>query len=138
VILLDTDILSLVFTAHSRVSQRMQVAPQSPDITIVTRIEVLRGRFESVLKAADADALLRAQDRLAAAEMDLAKYTIVPFDVAAGIEFDRLRQDKKIKKIGRRDLLIACIALARRATLVSRNVHDFQLVPGLRLENWAD
>ncbi len=137
-ILLDTDILSLAFTAHPRVLQRMQLAPELPVISIVTRIEVLRGRFDSVLKPANADALLRAQDRLAAAEMDLAKFTIVPFDVASGNEFDRLRQEKKIKKIGRKDLLIACIALAHRATLVSRNVRDFQLVPGLKVENWAD
>jgi tRNA(fMet)-specific endonuclease VapC len=134
-ILLDTDILSLVFTVHPRVSERMQAAPESPVISIVTRIEVLQGRFDSVLKAIDADALLRAQRRLATAEKDLARYTIVPFDIAAGNEFDRLRQNKKVKKIG---LLIACIALANGATLVTRNVKDFRQVPGLKLENWAD
>jgi tRNA(fMet)-specific endonuclease VapC len=136
--LLDTDTLSLIFTVHPRVSERMRTAPESPAITIVTRIEVLQGRFDSVLKAASADALLRAQDRLATAEKDLARYTIMPFDIAAGNEFERLRQNKKIKKIGRKDLLIACIALANQATLVTRNVKDFQLVPGLHLENWAD
>ena len=59
-------------------------------------------------------------------------------DTAAAAEFDRLRQNKKLTKIGRADLLIASIALAHRATLVTRNLLHFQQVPGLRLENWAD
>jgi tRNA(fMet)-specific endonuclease VapC len=53
-------------------------------------------------------------------------------------QFDRLRQNKRLKKIGRGDLLIACIALAHRATLITRNQRDFRQVPGLQLDNWAD
>jgi tRNA(fMet)-specific endonuclease VapC len=68
----------------------------------------------------------------------LAGFEIVPFDASASAEFDRLRSDKKLKKIGRADLLIACIALAHQATLVTRNLKHFEQVPGLRLENWAD
>jgi tRNA(fMet)-specific endonuclease VapC len=49
-----------------------------------------------------------------------------------------LRRNKKLKKIGRTDLLIASIALARGATLITRNVRHFQLIPGIRIENWAD
>lgn len=43
-----------------------------------------------------------------------------------------------MKKSGRKDLLQACIALAHAATLVTRNTKDFQPIPGLKLENWAD
>ena len=56
----------------------------------------------------------------------------------AAREFDRLRQHKKLKKIGRADLLIACITLAHRATLVTRNLKDFRQVPGLPIESWMD
>jgi tRNA(fMet)-specific endonuclease VapC len=38
----------------------------------------------------------------------------------------------------RPDLLIACIALAQDALLVTRNTKDFNQVPGLRIANWAD
>ena len=38
----------------------------------------------------------------------------------------------------RGDLLTACIALAHDATLVTRNTRDFAVVPGLKIENWAD
>jgi tRNA(fMet)-specific endonuclease VapC len=47
-----------------------------------------------------------------------------------------LRQNKKLKKIGRADLLMAAITLANRATLISRNLKDFRQVPGLQFENW--
>ena len=53
-------------------------------------------------------------------------------------EFDRLRQNKKLKKIGRADLLIADLTVANGATLVTRNLNDFRQVPGLPVENWID
>jgi tRNA(fMet)-specific endonuclease VapC len=62
----------------------------------------------------------------------------LPISPAAATEFERLLRDKKLKKIGRGDLLIASIALANRAPLVTRNERDFRQVPGLRIENCAD
>ncbi|MFQ5595922.1 MAG: hypothetical protein ACE5HA_17400 [Anaerolineae bacterium] len=43
-----------------------------------------------------------------------------------------------MRKISRADLLIASIALAHRATLVTRNVRHFERVPGLIVTNWVD
>jgi tRNA(fMet)-specific endonuclease VapC len=134
----DTDTLTLYFAAHPRVLERVRSAEEVPVTSIVSRIEVLQGRFDSVLKAQDGDQLLAAQERLAAAELGLAKFSIVLFDASAVTEFDRLRQNKKLKKIGRADLLIASLALAHRATLVTRNLRHFRQVPGLLLENWVD
>ena len=57
-------------------------------------------------------------------------------DVAAA--FDRLRESKPLKRIRRGDLLIACTALANDATLVTRNRRDFERMPSLQIENWAD
>jgi tRNA(fMet)-specific endonuclease VapC len=91
------------------------------------------------MKAEDGVRLLLAQERLRVSEVeDLSRIRILPFDAAAAADFDRLRQNKKLKKIGRADLLIASIALAHRATLATRNVRHFGQVPGLRVENWAD
>lgn len=137
-ILLDTDTLSLLTAGHPRVAERFGAATDVIAITVVTRIEVLQGRFDFVLKAADGEQLRRAHVWLAQAERDLEKLLVVPIDEAAADEFDRLRQDKKLKKIGRADLLIACIALAHGATLVTRNLRHFRQIPGLKLENWAD
>lgn len=135
---MDTDILSLFFAGHPRVGDRFDRSEDSVASTVISRIEILAGRFASVMTAADGTALLRAQQRLQKSDNDLARIPLLPFDDAAVAEFDRLRQNKKLKKIGRGDLLIASIALARRATLATRNVRHFRQVPGLVVENWAD
>jgi hypothetical protein len=44
-ILLDTDMLTLLFQGHARVERRMRSAENNVATTIITRIEVLRGRF---------------------------------------------------------------------------------------------
>ena len=40
--------------------------------------------------------------------------------------------------MGRADLLIASIVLARQAILVTRNLRHFRQVPGLAIVNWVD
>jgi tRNA(fMet)-specific endonuclease VapC len=123
--LLDTDILTLAFSGHSQVSERVRNAKEMPATSIVSRIEMLRGRFDSILKAADSVQLLSAQDRLAATERELAKLRILPFNPAAAAIFEKLRHQRNLKRVGRADLLIACIALAHNATLVTRNLRHF-------------
>ena len=81
-IVLDTDTLTLYFASHAKVMAKVQAATEAPVTSIVSRIEVLKGRFDSVLKAADGDQLLVAQRRLRIAELDLAKFTIILFDAA--------------------------------------------------------
>jgi tRNA(fMet)-specific endonuclease VapC len=76
-ILLDTDTLTLHFHGHALVSRRVLQADDIVAITIVSRIEVLRGRFDGVLKAADAAQLLIAQERLHVAERQLSPLPII-------------------------------------------------------------
>jgi len=137
-ILLDTDTFTLHQFGHEKVTARLQAAPELPAITIVTQIEVLRGRFDALMKAEDGNRVVRAQQGVAASIAHLALFEIVPFDNAAGTEFDRLLGTKGLRRIGRGDLLIASIALANKATLITRNRKDFQKVSGLQVENWAD
>ncbi|HZZ82551.1 MAG TPA: type II toxin-antitoxin system VapC family toxin [Gemmataceae bacterium] len=135
--LLDTDILTLLMNGHALVTRRVSQADE-PRITIISRIEILQGRFASILKAAVAHELLRAQDRLERTELFLQAQSIAFFDQMAAAEFEKLRQIPKLRKIGRADLMIACIAIARRATVITRNLKHFRLIPGLQVENWAD
>src|SRR5258708_3504083 len=137
-IVLDTDTLTFLITEHPRVAERYHRETDEVVITIISRIEVLQGRFATLLKAADGAELQRGQQRLDRAERDLLRFRVLPITEKTAEEFDRLRQNKKLKKIGRGDLLIAAIVLANRATLVTRNVKDFRQVPGLPIENWAD
>lgn len=139
--LLDTDTVTHAHRARLGVRERIDAARAAGDVVavgLVTRIEVLSGRFEAVLKAADGGGIARAQELLRSSEEYLAQFPVIPFNEAAASEFDRLRDDKWVRKVGRKDFLIACTALGRNATVVTRNTKDFAHVPGLKLENWAD
>jgi tRNA(fMet)-specific endonuclease VapC len=136
---LDTDVLTRIHGDNERIAFRIkQEGTQNVATTVVTAIEVLRGRHEFLLKARHGKELLRAQELLALSEGLLRKTRIVPVDRRAAEEFDRLCGIKNLRKIGRADLLIASIALANGAILVTRNSKHFKLVPGLRIENWID
>lgn len=140
-LLLDTDTTTLLlYGRNARVRARVAALPdgERSAIALITRIEILRGRFDSVLKAGSKEELLTAQQRLYDTERWLAGVEVVAIDDAAANHFDRLRTIRKLKKFGRADLLIACIALAHDAILVTRNIKDYQPIPGLKLDNWAD
>ena len=139
-ILLDTDTVSLFHAGHAKVVERVATVDPGEVVctTVVTRAEILRARLAFLLKAEDGDQLQRAQERLDSSEALLADLPVVAIHAAAAAEFDKLRKQKNLKKIGRADLLIASIVLANRALLVTRNVKHFRQVPSLRYENWAD
>ncbi len=135
---LDTDTLTHLRHGNPRVVERASRHAAQVFLTEITRIEQLRGRFDTVFKAEHGGALLQAYQRLLDTEAALAKLPLLQINEAAAAEFDRLRAVRSLRKIGRGDLLIACIVLANKATLVTRNRKDFAKVPGLRFENWAD
>jgi tRNA(fMet)-specific endonuclease VapC len=136
--LLDTDTLSHLWQGNQSVKERLLEA-EDPDIgiTVITKCEILRVRCENLLKAADGPLLLQAQQRLSRTEQLLSELTIIPIDQMSVQQFDRLRTAKKLGKCGRADLLIASIALANSATLVTRNVQHFRQIPNLAIENWV-
>ncbi len=137
--LLDTDTLTYLHAGHPRVVERLRdLADPDVGTTIITKIELLRGRFDFVLKAATGAELLKAQRLLARTEELLAQIVVIPLDEQAAAQFDRLSAAKGLRKIGRADLLIASIALAHRATLVTRNVRHFRQIPGLTVTNWVN
>lgn len=137
--LLDTDTLTYLHAGHPQVIARLRELPDpNVAITVITRIEILRGRFDFVLKAADGVQLLKAQRLLNRSEELLAQIVTLPLDERSAHEFDRLRSQQGLGKVGRADLLIASIALARQATLVTRNVRHFSQIPGLTVVNWID
>lgn len=136
--LLDTNTLSHLYAEHPKVVKRFNAMPRDEMIgtTIVTKIEMLRGRFDYALKAATAEELLKAYKLLDDSEARLEELYIAPFDQAAADNFRRLH--KSHRRMGRADLLIACICLAQGAIVVTRNVKDFRAIPNLRIENWFD
>jgi tRNA(fMet)-specific endonuclease VapC len=137
--LLDTDTFTHYNSGNPRIARhREELSAPEIKITIITKIEVLQGRFEFLLKAASTDEFFRAQNLLLQTEAMLSEFPIVFLDQSALANFNRLRFVKGLKKIGRADLLIAGIALAQNAALVTRNVKDFARIPDLQIVNWLD
>ncbi len=139
-IVLDTDIVTLLsYGQTDKLQQRMKAVPESEELatTIITRMEILQGRFSSIVKAANEGELLKAMDRFRASRELLDSFRLLEVNNAAGQHFKQMMKAKKRPK-RRGDMLIACIALAHQALLVTRNVKDYEPVKGLRMENWAD
>ena len=137
--LLDADTLTHLYGGHERVVDRLhRCDDREIAIAIVTKAEILRARFDSLLKAADVGQLLKAQSQLLRTERLLDELRTVALDERTTGEFVQLRANKSLKKIGHVDLLLASVALANKATLVTRNLRHFRQIPNLSLENWVD
>ena len=138
----DTDTFSLLIAGHERVSARYAELvledTHSFKIPAVVWIEALTGRFASVIKASNREELVRGFDALVRTEKALAEYERLAINYGTAKLFEKFKADRKLKATPQKDLQIACICLAHDATLVTRNVKDFKLVPGLKVENWAD
>jgi tRNA(fMet)-specific endonuclease VapC len=137
--LLDSDMLTHWYAGNPRLLQRFEEMPEEPvGTTIISKIELLQGRFDFLLKASSNEEFLTAQLRLTQTEEFLAQIRVLPMDKAAVEVFQRLRVLKGLKKIGRADLLIGSISLSVQAALVTRNLRHFRKIPNLKVVNWLD
>jgi tRNA(fMet)-specific endonuclease VapC len=137
--ILDTDTLSHLHKGNFQVLRSLQqVQDREVTTTIVTKIEMLRGRIDYLLKAEGGKDLQRAQALFDRTEDLLSQIPILKITDEAVVQFNHLLQSPKYRKIGRADLTIASITLAHRATLVTRNLKHFRQFPGLDVVNWVD
>ena len=104
--------------------------------TIITAQEVIQGWFAAINRERAGTDQLIAYSRFQAALRDLQKLTLLPFDADAAATFDDLHALRL--RTGTMDLKVAAICIAHDATLLTRNVRDFEAIPGLRVENWVD
>ncbi|RLC07643.1 MAG: type II toxin-antitoxin system VapC family toxin [Deltaproteobacteria bacterium] len=137
--ILDTDTLTHLHAGNPNVIRNLEkLGDPDVKITIITKIELLRGRSEFLIKASDRNQLVRAQKLFDRTEELLCQIPILPMDENSAIKFEALKKIKKLRKIGRKDILIASMALAHRAVLVTRNLRHFRQVPDLTVINWVD
>ena len=70
----------------------------------------------------------------------LAPLSVLPFGAAAASEYGEVRAylQSRGTPIGPLDMLIAAHARAEGMTLVTNNMREFERVPELDLENWAE
>jgi tRNA(fMet)-specific endonuclease VapC len=134
--ILDTDTLSLWSGGHPIVTKRILFAhPSDIRTTIVTVEEVLGGWYALVRKARRDDETARAYGGLLGAMESLRNIKILGIETSTLAKFWTLR--RALRRMGTSDLRIAAICLENDATLVTRNLRDFQQVPGLRIEDWS-
>jgi tRNA(fMet)-specific endonuclease VapC len=139
VVVLDTDLISLLGRQDSKASiqlqKRLDTTPKREVFSsIISYEEQMRGWLSLVAKARSVSEEIRAYQRLLTHVEFFAKIPILPFDELAAVEFQRLKQLRV--RIGTMDLKIAAIAISRKATLLSRNLRDFAQVSGLEVANW--
>jgi tRNA(fMet)-specific endonuclease VapC len=141
VLILDSDVFTLLQEGDPGVVSHLEQARRMKEdvaTTIITRAEVLRGRFDYLLKAADREQFLKAQRLLMRSEQQFGALPVLPLAAAALDRFDTLCRGRGARSIGRSDLLIGAIALAHRATVVTRNVKHFSKIPTLHIVDWRD
>ncbi|MBA3059853.1 MAG: type II toxin-antitoxin system VapC family toxin [Gammaproteobacteria bacterium] len=128
--LLDTNICIYVINEQpAQVLQRLiQVGRESLAISTVTVAELAFGVEKSD----------RAGTRTKL-ENFLSKFPILDWNQEAAWVYGRVRKvlEAKGQRIGERDLLLACQALALGATMVTNNTREFERIDGLKLENWV-
>ncbi len=95
----------------------------------------MRGWLAVLAKARTISQQVSAYARLLRQLDDYRKIRVLPFDERAAAEFERLQKLKL--RVGTMDLKVAAIVLAHDATLLSRNLQDFEKVPGLTVEDWT-
>lgn len=63
---------------------------------------------------------------------------VVPFDVDAAKAYGPIREATRERKRDQLDKLIAAHAASLKVTLVTNNERDFEVYPGLKIENWLN
>jgi tRNA(fMet)-specific endonuclease VapC len=102
--------------------------PSEVCLCSVTKAELLFGAYNST----------RPADNLRLLQLFFAPYTSLAFDDACADYYGRIRFDlqRQGTPIGGNDMLIAAIALANQATVVTANTREFRRVVGLQFEDW--
>ena len=134
--ILDTDTLSLHEYGHAVVRPHIGAhAPSELATTVITVEEQLSGWYTMLRRSKRRDQRAYLYQRLADQVNFLAPWKILPFPESAILRSERLIALKlNIRKM---DLCIAAITLENAGILVTRNVRDFQRVPGLVIEDWT-
>lgn len=138
-LILDTDHLSEIDRGSALAASLMDRLARIDDrvsTTIVCVEEQLRGMLALLRTVPEVVAAVPSYLRLQRFIADLSDWDILPLTEPAALQFERLRREGI--RVGTMDLKIASIALVNNATLLSRNLRDFQKIPNLKVENWLD
>jgi tRNA(fMet)-specific endonuclease VapC len=130
--MLDTNICSYILKQRpTEVLQKFEQVPKDKIcISIVTYAELEYGVEKTFSKQMNQQIIEAFVDRL----------IVLPWDMDAAKHYAKIRSnlEKKGTPIGNMDLMIASHARSQKCTLVTNNVREFERVPDLKIENWAE
>lgn len=133
---LDTDTLTLFERGNAAVAAHVaEHAPEEIAISVVTVEEQLSGWYTQLRQAKGPQKLAWAYRQLAATVRFLRHVQILEYEEAGIRRYEGLR--KLRLKVRKMDLQIAATALEHGGRIVTCNVRDFKLVPGLPVEDWS-
>ena len=130
-VVLDSNTISYYFRGDPQVVPRLQaLRPADIGVPAIVEYELRYGLARLPAEA--------AAPRLAGLSQLLRPLQILPFDsecaqLAASL---RAALEAAGTPIGAHDTLIAATALRHQAVLVTRNVREFNRVPGLQVQSW--
>jgi len=136
---MDTGHLSLFERNHpsvvSCVLKSRQSALDDLSTTVISMQEQLEGRLAQIRRARDSEPLSLAYVRLKRTFKLFADLDVLDYSTVADTHFREFR--KAGVRIGTQDLRIASIVLLSEGVLLTRNLRDFEKVPGLKIQDWS-
>jgi len=136
-LVLDTDHLVELDRGSSQgaaLQRKLEDAGDEVATTIISAEEQFHGWLAQIHRQRDPHEQIATYQRLQRRIAFFAAWHVLPWDPDAADILQGLRRQRV--RIGTMDLKIASIVLAHDATLLSRNLRDFQQVPNLRVEDW--
>lgn len=127
---LDTNAVAAILRDDQNFIERITSAVSRGDevtLNAMTYFETKRGLFLPTFKK-KLETFTNFADRFGALQLD-----ITALDVSTRLYQDLRRKGTPLEDA---DILIAGVAIANDATLVTRNLKHFERVEGLRLESW--
>jgi tRNA(fMet)-specific endonuclease VapC len=139
-IILDTDHISLLQHPDSPEGQsllhRLDTSPDQDIVTtVITVEEQMRGWLQVISRYCELQQQAHYYDKLIDFIRFFSKWKVLPMRESAVRIFQDLQQSRV--RVSTTDLKIASISLANQATLLTRNSRDFQIIPGLHIEDWT-
>jgi tRNA(fMet)-specific endonuclease VapC len=129
--LLDTNACIAYLNDRNSLVARRLMAVNSDKVFLcqIVKAELYYGAYKSS----------RRQPNLELLQRFFGQFASLAFDDQAAEAYGRLRAELAARgaPIGPNDLIIAAIAVAHGATLVTRNTREFNRVPDLQVEDWS-
>jgi tRNA(fMet)-specific endonuclease VapC len=130
--MLDTDICSYIIRMRpvSVLEKFKSLKTSDLCISVITQAELFYGVQRSSSKKINHSIIESFTSRLIMLDWDK--------EAAKSYGYLRASMEEKGKNIGNMDLMIAAHALSIGATIVTNNIRHFNMVEGLKIENWIE